>query len=262
MAAPYFIDSFDGTPLAVWRSGPQGAPPVLLSHYLGGSAEGWEPVARALEHRFRVVRYDTRGHGASGAPHGPYTIDMLGRDALAVIAGLGLGKTHVVGVSQGGMAAMWLGARQPEAVDRLVLANTAPFIPNKPVWDENIARARAEGMDDIAAQTIGSWLSEAFKREHPQQMARLVETMQRMPVEGYAGCAAVLRDVDLREDLGRIEAPALVIAGAEDGPRGAAAAAIAGAVQHGRLVTLPKAAHLSHIENPPAFAAAVLEHLA
>lgn len=261
MSAPQLIESFDGARLAVWASGPQHGPALVLSHYLGGSAEGWKPVAEALSDRFRVVRYDTRGHGASEAPPGPYDIAMLGRDVLAVIGALDLGRVHFAGVSQGGMAGMWLGVHHPEAVDRLVLANTTPFIPNKPVWDVNIARARAEGMDVIARETISGWLSETFKQRRPDAVAALIDTMRRMPVEGYAGACAVLRDVDLRQDLGRISSSTLVVAGADDGPRGAAAPVMASAVKDGRLVTIPDAAHLSHIENPTAFAAALMEHL-
>lgn len=261
MAKPEFIQSFDGRRLAVWDEGLRGGPAILLSHYLGGSAAGWDRVAAALVPHFRVVRYDTRGHGRSDAPPAPYTIDMLGRDALSVTEALELGAVRFAGVSQGGMAGMWLAANHPAAVASLVLANTTAFIPVKAAFDENIALARAEGLSAIAARTIAGWVCDAFKQRDPDQLDRLIETMAGMAVEGYAGACAVLRDVDLRPDLPRILAPTLVVAGEEDGPRGAAAAAaIVSAIPNARAVTLPGAAHLSHIENPEAFGRLLLEH--
>lgn len=262
MMAERTVRSFDGVCLCARREGVAGGPSVLLSHYLGGSLEGWDAVVARLSDRFDIVRYDTRGHGASDAPAGPYSVDMLGRDALAVLQAFDIEKAHFVGVSQGGMSGMWLAAHHPARVHRLVLANTTPFIPNKQIWDELIEHARREGLADIAASTIAGWVCDAFRQGHPQIVESLVSVMAGMPVEGYAGACAVLRDVDLRGDLASIRSPTLVIAGAEDGPRGAGAPAMAAAIPDAILVTLPQAAHLSHVENPDAFAAAVEAHLA
>lgn len=249
-----------GCRLNVAIDGPDDAPPILLSHYLGGRLETFDAQLPALAGR-RVIRYDTRGHGASEAPGGEYSVAMLGADALAILDALGIARADFLGVSQGGMTGMWLASEHPDRVDRLVLANTTPFIPNKPVWDELAAKARAEGIDRIARDTIESWLSPGFRERAPRAVDALVGHFAAMPVAGFAGNTSVLRDVDLRENLSRIAAPTLVIGGAEDGPRTAAVAVISAGVRNGEAVVLPDAAHLAHIENPLAFNAAIQRHL-
>ncbi|WP_313806299.1 alpha/beta hydrolase [Sphingobium sp.] len=255
-----FITS-NGCRLHVVVEGPDDDVPVMLSHYLGGRLETFDGQMPLLAGR-RVIRFDTRGHGLSEAPEGDYSVEMLGRDALAILDALGLDRVDFVGVSQGGMTGMWLASQHPARIGRLVLANTTPFIPNKPVWDELAAKARSEGMADIAHATISSWLSDGFRSAHPDRVAALVNHMAGMPISGYVGNTHVLRDVDLRDALARIKAPTLVIGGAEDGPRGASLPVITASVQNGRSAILPQAAHLSHIENAPAFNAELAQHLA
>jgi 3-oxoadipate enol-lactonase len=254
-----FITS-TGCRLNVLVEGPEDGAPVVLSHYLGGRLETFEGQLPALAGR-RVIRFDTRGHGRSDAPDGDYTVAMLGTDVLAILDDLGIERADYVGVSQGGMAGMWLASEHPERIGRLVLANTTPFIPNKPVWDELAGKAQAEGMAEIARSTITSWLSDGYRAAAPEQVDLLVGYMAEMPVAGYVGNTKVLRDVDLRAALGRITAPTLVIGGAEDGPRGASLPVITSGVQNGRSVVLPNAAHLSHLENTTAFNDAIGEHL-
>lgn len=256
------IESFDGTRLAVQCDGPYEGPPIVFSHYLGGSIESWERQIPVFVDDYRIVRYDTRGQGRSDAPKGTYDVDMLGRDALALMDALGLDVVDFVGVSQGGMAGMWLAIHHPGRIRRLVLANTTPFIPNKPIWDQNSAKALQEGMASIAEATISSWFSEGFKQRDPQRVQQAIATMRAMTPRGYVGNCAVLRDVDLRDGLAQIQSPTLVIGGAEDGPRGAAAPVIAQTVANGKLAVVPDAAHLTHIENPSAFNATVAEFLA
>jgi 3-oxoadipate enol-lactonase len=246
--------------LNVLIEGPEDGLPVILSHHLGGNIASFDAQMFALAGR-RVVRFDTRGQGASDAPAGSYSVEMLGRDVLAIMDVLDIARTDFVGVSQGGMTGMWLAANHRERIRRLVLANTTPFIPNKQVWDDLAAQARAEGMEKIARTTIESWLSDRFRAERTGDVGRLVAAMAKMQVEGYAGNTGVLRDVDLRGALQTISAPTLVIGGAEDGPRGAALPIIKQGVQNGRSIILPSAAHLSNIENAEAFNAALLEHL-
>ena len=254
------IITSDGCRLNVVVDGPADGKPILLSHYLGGRLETFDGQLSALAGR-RVIRFDTRGHGASDAPPGDYSVAMLGADALAVLDALDITRADFVGVSQGGMTGMWLAANFPERIDRLVLANTTAFIPNKPVWDELAAQARADGMADIARSTITSWLSDGFREAAPAQVEMLIGHMATMAALGYIGNTRVLRDVDLRADLARIAAPTLVIGGAEDGPRGASVPIIAAGVRHGHSTILPHAAHLSHIENPAAFNDALAQHL-
>jgi 3-oxoadipate enol-lactonase len=255
------IQTSDGCTIAVDSSGLPTGPTVVFSHFLGGSKKLFQSQAQALGNRFRVLAYDSRGHGASAAPAGPYSIELLGRDALAVIAAFKLDRVHFVGVSQGGMTGMWLASHHPEKVDRLVVANSTPFIPNKPIWDELAARALREGMDGIASAMIAGWLSAGFKAREPARTSEVVDEMRRMSAAGFAANCAVLRDVDLRTELPRIAAPTLVIAGADDGPRGAAAPVVASSVQRGTLAIIPEAAHLSHIENPADFNQRIAEFL-
>jgi 3-oxoadipate enol-lactonase len=246
--------------LNVRVEGPADAFPVILSHHIGGNIACFDWQMPALVGR-RVVRFDTRGQGASDAPDGSYSIGMLGNDVLAIMDGLGIERADFVGVSQGGIIGMWLAANHPDRIRRLVLANTTPFIPNKQIWNDLAAKARAEGMVGIARDTIESWLSDGFRAARRDVVEQLVAAMAMMKVRGYAGNANVLRDVDLREALAAISAPTLVIGGAEDGPRGASLPVITHGVQDGRSVVLPNAAHLSNVENPEAFNTAMIAHL-
>ena len=256
------IQSFDGTPLNVRLEGPEGAPMLMLSHALGGSVDLWRETAPLLAERFRVVRYDARGHGASGAPEGDYSVEIMARDALSILAAIGAQKVHFVGLSMGGMVGMWLAAHASTRIDRLVLANTTAHIPAAEMLNGWIKTARAEGVAGLAPPIITGWLSAGFKAANPERTAALVAAMAGMSVPGFAGAVAVLRDSDRRPDLPLIKAPTLVIAGIEDGPRGEGAAqALAEAIAGAQRANLPDAAHLSPVENPGAFAEAVLNHL-
>jgi 3-oxoadipate enol-lactonase len=254
-----FITSGDCR-LNVLVEGPGDGFPVILSHHIGGNIACFDAQLPALTGR-RIVRFDTRGQGASDAPEGEYSVEMLGGDVIAIMDALDIASADFVGVSQGGMTGMWLAANHPHRIRRLVLANTTPFIPNKQVWDDLAAKARAEGMAGIARGTIESWLSDGFRAGQQDAVEQLVGAMAGMPVTGYAGNTSVLRDVDLREALSAISAPTLVIGGGEDGPRGASLPVITQGVQDGRSIILPNAAHLSNVENATAFNAALVAHL-
>ena len=256
------VNSHDGTRLHVVVEGRTDAPAVLLSHSLGSNLSIWDSLAAELVADFRVVRYDSRGHGQSEAPAGPYSNVMLGADALSILDALGIEHAAFVGVSKGAMTGMWLAVEAPESIDALVLANTTTFIPNKTIWDETIDRARSEGLVGIGRETIERWLGETFRSARRDEVEHHVAVMQAMPVDGYAGSCALLRDVDLRDRLPHIRQPTLVVAGADDLPvavEGAKAmsASIAGA----ELLVVPDAAHLSPIENAPVFNAAVSDFL-
>jgi 3-oxoadipate enol-lactonase len=257
-----FLSSFDGTALHFREEGPVGAPAVVLSHSLGAMLQIWDALSEVLAPRFRVVRWDSRGHGRSQTPIGAYSVATLGMDALAVMDQLGLQKAHFVGLSTGGMTGMWLAANAPERLDRLVLANTTAFIPAKDHWEGLMKTALQEGMAEIALKTITGWLGETFKRTQPAGVDALVRAMAAMSPLGYAGSVAILRDVDLRQSLANIKAETLVIAGVEEGARGAEAASfLKAAIPRARRFDVPAAGHLSPLENPPAFNAAVLEFL-
>jgi 3-oxoadipate enol-lactonase len=239
--------------------GHESAPPLLLSNSLGTTLEMWEPQVAALATRFRLVRYDRRGHGRSPVPPGPYSIEDLGRDVLDLLDDLGLARVSFCGLSIGGMVGMWLASEEPERVERLVLCSTAPTLPPREQWLERAAMVRAQGVAAIADAALERWFT-------PLAPDLLVDTFRTMlvetPAEGYAGCCEALADLDLRDRLAAIEAPTLVVTGAEDpvAPPEAGerlAASISGA----RHVTIDGARHIANAEQPATFTEHVLAHL-
>ena len=255
----------DGTPLHVRiDAGPHAdAPTVVFAHSLGCTLALWDPQVEALAAYFRMVRYDLRGHGRSGAPDTDYTLAQMGADALAVIdATAASAPVHFVGLSLGGMVGMWLGVHHPQRLKRLVLANTTPHIPLRDMFSQRMQTARTEGMAGIAAPTIDRWLGPTFKAAHPAQRDGLVAAMAAMSAQGYAGCCAVLREADQRGDMARIGLPTLVVAGVDDpATPPASAQQLAQLIAGARVVSIANAAHLSNIENPVAFNDALLNHL-
>jgi 3-oxoadipate enol-lactonase len=243
----------DGTDLHYRMDGTRGAPVLVLSNSLGTEHAMWEPQLATLTPHFCVVRYDTRGHGASGVTPGPYTIDQLGRDVVALLDHLGTERASFCGLSLGGMIGMWLGIHAKARIDRLVLANTAARIAPADLWNQRIENVNAGGIAAISDTVLSRWFTPEFRAREPDTIARMKAMMERQPPAGYVACCAAVRDMDQREEVARIEAPTLVITGTHDAstpPSDGAflAAQIAGA----RLVELP-AAHLSNIEAAPAF---------
>ncbi|NBA96017.1 alpha/beta fold hydrolase [Pseudomonas sp. R5(2019)] len=257
-----WIPTFDGCLIHCQVEGPVDAPAVLLSHPLGCDLSFWDELAAVLAVQFKVIRYDSRGHGRSDSPEAEYGIDTLGRDALAVLAALNVKRTHFVGLSLGGMCGLWLAAEVPELIERLVVANSTPFIARKEPFAALAARAQAEGLVEVARTMIDGWLSDEFKVREPRMTNQLKTQMASMSVAGFIGNLAVLRDVDLRDSLRAIERPVLVICGAQEHPAlQMAAQEIAEGVAGATLNTLEGAAHLSSLENPTLFNERVLDFL-
>ncbi|UVJ45714.1 alpha/beta fold hydrolase [Pseudomonas sp. LS1212] len=257
-----WIPSFDGCLIHCQVEGNFDAPAVLLSHPLGCDLSFWDELAAALAEHFKVIRYDSRGHGRSDSPETEFGVDTLGRDALAVLAALEVNRTHFVGLSQGGMCGLWLAAEMPGLIERLVVANSAAFIPRKEGFAALAEKAREEGLAEIARTMIHGWLSDDFKAREPHLTNNLVARMASMSVQGFIANLAVLRDVDLRQSLGAIELPVLVICGADEPPPlQMAAQGIASAVSGSTLITLQGVAHLSSLENPTLFNERVLHFL-
>lgn len=240
--------------------GPAGAPVVVLSNSLGADRGMWDPQVPALAERYRVVSYDTRGHGQSPVPAGPYSIDDLTDDLVALLDRLDVRRAHVVGLSLGGMTAMRLAAREPDRVDRLVLLCTSAYIGGS-VYAERAVVARAEGTATLAPAVVNRWVTPDFAATHRDVVARLEAMVAGTPDEGYAGCCEALAALDLRDDLPQIAAPTLVVAGAED-------PALPPEHQHrivegiadSSLLTVP-AAHLANVEQPLQVTGAILGHL-
>ena len=242
--------------------GPQDAPVVLLAGSLGSTLEMWDPQIPALSSRFRVVRYDARGHGRSPVPPGPYTIDDLVDDAVALLDRLGVERAHVVGLSLGGMTAMRLAAREPHRVGRLALLCTSARFPTPTAWAERAALVRAQGTAAVADAVVDRWFTPRLRQADRALVQRMRDTVAATPAEGYASCCEAIEQMDLREDLARIAAPTLAIAGADDPATPPEhLAAIAETVPGARLLVLPQAAHLANLEQAVAMDAALLAHL-
>jgi len=251
----------DGTPINVEVEGPADAPPVILSNSLGTDLHMWDLQAAALKERFRVIRYDTRGHGSSGAPAGPYSMERLGRDALKVLSQLGVLRAHWCGLSMGGMTGMWLARHAPEYIDRLVLANTAAKSATPDMWNTRIRTVNAKGMEAIADTVLGIWFTKSFHERTKETIARFRATMVAIEPQGYVGCCAAIRDMDQRWDIGGIKTPTLVIAGKQDNATPVSASELIVSRIKGAKLKILDAAHISNVEQPPAFTDAVEKFL-
>ena len=251
----------DGCRIAYSTHGPQGAPVLLLSNALGTTRDMWRPQMAAFTSRFRVIAYDTRGHGASDVPAGEYTLETLARDGLAVLDAAGARTAHVCGLSLGGLTAMWLGVYAPERVSSLVLANTAARVGSVESWTERIRLVREGGMTAVAARAMPLWFSEPYTAREPEVVARHRAMVEACNPAGYIGCCAALRDADLRDAIAAITAPTLVISGGDDrSTTPEVGALIHERVRGSRLVSLDSA-HLSNVEQAAAFNAAVVAHV-
>jgi 3-oxoadipate enol-lactonase len=237
-------------------------PVVVLSNSLGATHTMWDENLADLERHFRVVRYDTRGHGDSPVPPGPYTIDDLAEDVITFLDRLGVQRAHFVGLSLGGMTGMRFAARHPERIDRLVLLCTGAHLTPSSAWLDRAATVRADGTRAIAEAVVARWFTRGFLEAHPDVKAACEATVAATPDEGYAGCCEVIATMDLRADLPEINAPTLAIAGADDPATPPPhLGAIADAVQDGRLLVIPDSAHLANAERPELITRAILEHL-
>lgn len=256
------IKSHDGTPIDVEVTGPDNAPVLMLSSSLGTTKHMWDPQMPAFTAKYRVVRYDRRGHGKSGVPQGPYNMDMLGRDAVAVMDGLGLKTINWLGLSMGGMEGMWLGANAPERIEKLILSNTSTYYPDKTPWHTRIETVTKGGsVAAIADTVINAWLTQNFQKANPAEAARMKEMMIATPLEGYLGCCAAVRDMDHREIIKGITAPTLIIAGSKDMATNVEAAEFIRDRIAGSKLAIVDAAHIANVEQPEAYAKEVLNFL-
>lgn len=238
------------------------APPLLLSNSLGTALGMWDRQIAALTPHFRVIRYDSRGHGLSSVTAGPYRIEQLGRDALALLDELDLWKVRYMGLSKGGMVGQWLAINAPERLERVALCNTAGKFPGPPdLWNQRIEAVLKHGMAAIVPGVLERWFTGAFRKAHPEAVEPIERQLLATDPRGYAACVAAVRDVDLLKDLGRVKVPALVVIGDQDpATTPEQGHAIADAIPGARRVVLP-AAHLSNIEAEAAFNAAVVDFL-
>jgi 3-oxoadipate enol-lactonase len=245
--------------------GPANAPVVTLSHSLATNLSMWDPQIPALTARYRVLRYDTRGHGGTDAPEGPYSLEQLTEDTRALLQTLGIPRTHFIGLSMGGMIGQILGLQYPEILQSLVLSNTTSRVPAeaKPAWEERIRVARTQAMEPHVEPTIGRWFTPSFREKHPDVVNPVRAMIRGTSPRGYIGCCQAIMRLDLTDRLHAISTPTLIIAG-EDDPATPVAASrtIHERIKGSELVILKSALHLSNVEQSEAFNRAVTAFLA
>jgi 3-oxoadipate enol-lactonase len=233
----------------------------MLSNSLCTDLRMWDDQMPDFTRQFRVVRYDRRGHGRSTVPKGPYTVDDFGRDALAIMDGLGVGKVSWCGLSMGGMVGQWLGANAPERIERLIMSNTHSYYADKAVWDERMALARANGMAAAAGPAMQRWFTKEAQARRPDKVALIQKMFAETDLGGYLACCIAIRNMDMRPTHPRIKAPTLVIVGLQDPATPAAAGIeIQKRIPGAQLATID-ASHLSNIGQPRAYADLVLGFL-
>ncbi len=239
-------------------------PWVVLSHSLACNFSMWDVQAEPLKRRYSVLRFDTRGHGASDAPHGAYTLDMLTEDLLGLLDSLGIEETHFVGLSMGGMIGMTFALAHPGRFRSLVLCDTSSRIPSEaaPVWEGRIKTAAEQGMEALVESTLQRWFTEAFYKSNKAMMKRVGQMIRTTRPSGYIGCCHAIPKINLTDRLGAISCPVQIIVGEQDvGTPVAMSRAIHDAIPGSKLVIIPSASHLSNLEQPEIFNEALLGFL-
>lgn len=231
-------------------------PWLIMSHALACDHRMWDDQVAQLAQRFTVLRYDTRGHGRSDAPSGPYSFDMLAADVVGLLDALRIERAHWVGLSMGGMIGQAVVLADPERIASLVLADTSSHYPPEieQVWTERIRTVRSQGMEAVVAPTLERWFTERYRHERPDVMQRIGDMIRATPVEGYVGCGQAIAKLDFTERLRNVRCPTLVIVGEQDtGTPIDMAKTIHQAIERSQLSVLPDASHLSNIEQAEAF---------
>jgi 3-oxoadipate enol-lactonase len=244
--------------------GPQAAPAVVLHHPLATDLTIWDELTAALAPRHRVVRFDARGHGASEATPAPYDFAMLSADTVGLLDHLKIARAHFLGLSMGGMVGQHLGLAQPQRFASLILCSTSSRMPDeaKPLWEERVKVARAQGMGSQVEVALARWLTAATMRDKPAVVARMRRSIEATPVEGYAGWCGAIRDLNVTDSLKAIRLPTLVMVGAEDpSTPPAAAQAIHREIAGSELIEVPGTSHQLHVEDPATFNRHVLAFL-
>ena len=237
------------------------APMLVLSNSLGTTLDMWSPQMPALLDHFRVLRYDTRGHGQSEVTPGPYTIAQLGTDVVALLDHLQIARAHFCGLSMGGMTGMWLGIHAPSRIHKLVLCNTSAAIGVPDMWNARIAQVRQDGMTAVIPAVLERWFTADFLTHAPAQVERVRAMLAATSVEGYVANCAAVRDMDQRAELNRVSSPTLVIASRYDKSTPPEHGEfIAKAIPGARYVEL-SAAHLSNWEVAQSFTRQLLDFL-
>ncbi len=245
--------------------GPTSGPVLTLSHSLATDLSMWDPQMPTLTSRYRVLRYDTRGHGGTDAPAGAYSLEELTEDLHALLQALGIARTHFMGLSMGGMIGQMFGLQYPHMLQGLVLCDTMSRVPTeaKPMWDDRISVAEREGMEPLVEPTLERWFTAPFRAQRRDVIDRVRAMIRSTNVHGYAGCCHAIAALNLTDRLKAITLPTLIVVGEDDpGTPVVASRTIQEQIKGSELVVLKSAAHLSNMEQPDAFNQAVTAFLA
>ncbi|MBE0581849.1 3-oxoadipate enol-lactonase [Devosia sp.] len=242
--------------------GSESAPALVLANSLGTDARIWDAVVTLLAGRYRIISYDKRGHGLSDAPDGDYRLDDHVDDLAGLLRHLEIERLALAGVSVGGMIAQGFALRHPDRLAALVLCDTAAKVGDATMWNERIAAVRERGLEAIAEPVMARWFTERFRQEQADELAGWRNMLVRMPVDGYAGTCAALRDADLRDAIAAIAVPTLVVVGEQDLSTPVelvrqTAQAIGGA----QFATIADCGHIPSIEQPLALTALMTRFL-
>jgi 3-oxoadipate enol-lactonase len=233
-------------------------PWLVMSHSLACDSRMWDEQVAVLSGRFKVLRFDTRGHGQTDASQGEYTLDLLADDAAAVLAAAGVKQAHWIGISMGAMIGQTLALKQPGLLQSLVLADTTSRNPPEvwPMWKERIDVAESKGMEALVDPTLARWFTAPYLRERPERVKPIADMIRATPVAGYVGCCHALPKINLTDRLKEIKVPVLAITGTEDASA-ASTKTIHESIPGSEFVPIPSAAHIANIEQPEAFNAAL-----
>ena len=250
----------NGTELYYEVSGKRDTSWLVFSHSLACNTRMWDPQIAAFKDRYRILAYDMRGHGQSAAPAGPYTLDMLADDVLALMRELKIERARYVGLSIGGMIGQTLALRQTQLFDKMVLADTSHAQPPEAIkqWEERIRIAQAQGMKPLVAGTMERWFTPAF-RDRPEAK-KIAELIAATPVAGYVGCGQAIMKLNTTGRLKDIKLPVLAITGEADAAAGGTKY-IGEQVPGAKFVNIPQAAHIANIEQPEKFNQALRDFL-
>jgi len=244
--------------------GREGAPWLVLSHSLACSVRMWDPQVAALKDEYRILAYDTRGHGGSDAPKGAYTLELLAEDLFFLLKELRITSAHYCGLSMGGMIGQTFALKYPGVFRTLTLADTTSRYPAQaaPLWAERIRTAEAKGMEPLAQPTLERWFTEPFRKANAAAVEPIRKLIVSTPVAGFVGCCHAIPKINVTARLKEIKCPILIIVGADDpGTPVAMAQEIHANAPGSKLVVLPQAAHISNLEQPEGFTRALRDFL-
>jgi 3-oxoadipate enol-lactonase len=254
--------SINGIEINYEVSGKEGAPWLVLSHSLACTVRMWDPQVEAFQSKFRILNYDMRGHGATSAPQGPYTLDMLADDILGLVSFLKIKTAYYCGLSIGGMIGQTIAIRGGGPFTKMVLADTTHTQPPEALkqWEDRIGIAKSKGMAGLVDGTMERWFTEPYRRKNSPEFQKVRNLVLQTPVAGFVGCGQAIMKLNTTARLKDIKLPVLAITGEQDGAA-PGTKHIGENVPGAKYVGIPQAAHIANVEQPEAFNRALREFL-